>query len=121
MKYVFVFLLALPLLSGCEPCDCQPTEEEPVVNCYTLRYEAENNGNELYNIVYFNGTGGQENYQNLSGLWEYEFDICTPYTANITLVGTDFGEYSVRIYLDDVLWKEANSTSSCTIPPTPLP
>lgn len=112
-------MLILPLLSSCEPCDCQPTEEEPVVNCYNVRYEAEGSGS--YTVSYWNGTGGAEANVDVVGSWEYEFDVCTPYSVWIQVSPLDFGDYSCKIYLDDVLWKEASGEAGCAILATPLP
>ena len=114
MKYLFVFLLALPLLSSCEPCDCQPNEpDEPVVNCYTLRYETEGTG--LYNLGYLNEYGGSTGDYFVTGSWEYEFDVCTPYFAALNITSNEMGAYSCRIYLDDVLWKEVSGEIECGI------
>ena len=116
-------MLVLPLLSSCEPCECQPTVEEPVVNCYTVRYEA--TGTEDYNLFnVVNSTGGLDFYNNAANSdWNYEFEACTGQYVGLALDGpiTTISNYSIKIYLDDVLFKEANGTGDLFITQTPLP
>jgi hypothetical protein len=104
MKNLFVFVLVL-ILFGCNPSNPNPS------NTYTVKYEATGNDDYfLFNI--YNSTGGQDSYNLIANQnWTYEFNASSGQMVGMMISGSEQlpnAMFSLKIYLNGVLWKEAN-------------
>lgn len=88
-----------------------PTPNPPPNTTYTVKYVATGNADYyLYNI--YNSTGGTDSYQLPQNQdWTYEFQASTGHPVGLSIDGSEQlpnAMFSLKIYLNGVLWKEAN-------------
>jgi hypothetical protein len=102
-----ILILSVFALFGCNQSN--PT------TCYTVRYEATGN-DDYYLFGIQNSTGGQDAHVlNANQNWSYEFEACTGHLVGLSIDG-DYGlqpttsSFSLKIYLNGDLWKEANGS-----------
>lgn len=117
MKTTF-FLTLIILLLGCNENNPQPNT--PTASTYTVKYEAVGN-DDFYLFGIQNSTGGQDSYVvNANQTWTYEFQSTTGHLVGLSIDG-DYGIqpasslFSLKIYLNGVLWKEANGAPDISI------
>lgn len=110
MKILY-FVTLIILLFGCNQDNPQPTP--PTTSNYTVKYEAVGN-DDFYLFGIQNSTGGQDAYVvNANQTWTYEFQASSGHLVGLSIDG-DYGAqptssmFSLKIYLNGVLWKEAN-------------
>ena len=88
-----------------------PTPNPPPNTTYTVKYEAVGN-DDFYLFGIQNSTGGQDSYQlNANQPWAYEFQASTGHLVGLSISGSEQlpnAMFSLKIYLNGVLWKEAN-------------
>ena len=110
MRTLLLILICASIL-GCTP------NSQTV--CHDVRYEA--NGSSPYNLQYTNSTEGWQQYDDLTGSWDLEYNACSsltdPHLAHLSVTSPfgDIGSFSVKIFLNGSLWKEASGNTSATI------
>jgi hypothetical protein len=109
MKNIFL-IFSIITLFGCNQSN--PT------TCYTVRYEATGN-DDFYLFGIYNSTGGVDSYNLVANQnWSYEFNACTGRLVGMSLSGSEQlpnAAFSLKIFLNDVLWKEANGGPDISI------
>jgi len=116
MKNLFVFILMI-LLFGCTPNNPEPNPS----TSYNVKFVAIGNDNfQIFNTT--NSTGGLDSYYiQANQEWTREFTassgqqigLCSSLT-NQTQSAPNL-QMSLKIYLDGVLWKEANGNNTLFI------
>ena len=117
MKNLFVFILMI-LLFGCTPDNPEPNPS----TTYNVKFVAIGNDNfQIYGVT--NSTGGLDSYQiQANQEWTREFNASSGQYMSFCSQSTSIPNLimSLKIYLDGVLWKEANGNGPLQIT-SPLP
>jgi len=120
MKNLFVFILMI-LLFGCTPENPEPNPAPNPSTTYNVKFVAIGNDNFLIFGV-TNSTGGLDSYQiQANQEWTREFNASSGQfmsfnsQANTETQSIPNLQMSLKIYLDGVLWKEANGNGPLQI------
>ncbi len=114
MKNLFVFILMI-LLFGCTPEN--PTPNPPPNTTYTVKFVAIGNDNfRIFNTT--NSTGGLDSYNiQANQEWTREFTASSGQYMSFCSAESSETQFpidlfvSLKVYLNGVLWKEANGNS----------
>ena len=104
--------LLIFILYGCTTVNPTPNPTpNPNSTSYTVKYKAIGN-DDFYLFNIYNATGGMDSYQLPANQeWTYEFNATSGKQVGMGLSGSEQlpnALFSLKIYVNGVLWKEAN-------------